>query len=379
MRKLDLKLVVGLVLLSVIATSAIWYVWAATPTATFWISPGIYPNSKAYTIWIEGSNYFAKDASGQIEFSGTNISLVFQNVIDQLVLPSSERTIAVREGVYLFDVGLLVSEYFVQIFGCGRRTILRANADMDYLLRIEDANSLLHLEHLCLDGYDKATTTLDLSRASTSAARVAIHNSWVFGGKTVDINTTNREEIGIFNSYIGSEDYTTDYPLYCGSAGGFTTMMQSSVVGGSVASVYYTGVQFKAVLSQFGAHPDYGDAKMIHLTNYSSYPFITLTNCHFERRNDSHVAIYSVAPSGSSRPMLYLSDSTLINPIQGNYSEISISASTIAISGSFSYGIECDYCGILYGNARIYQNTSITSGKWNLYNLYYTEVQSGSA
>jgi len=71
-----------LLLVSVIATSAIWYVWAATPTTTFWVSPGIYPGAPTYTIWKEGSNYFAKDANGQIDYSGTNASDVIQDSID---------------------------------------------------------------------------------------------------------------------------------------------------------------------------------------------------------------------------------------------------------------------------------------------------------
>lgn len=82
MRKLDFRLVVSLLLVSVIATSAIWYVWAATPTITFWVSPGMYPGAPSYTIWREGSNYFAKDANGQIDYSGTNASDVTVDAVD---------------------------------------------------------------------------------------------------------------------------------------------------------------------------------------------------------------------------------------------------------------------------------------------------------
>ena len=378
-KQINLKTALIFVGISILLTSGLFYVFAATPSSTFYISSEIYPGAPSYTIWVEGSNYFAKDDNGHIDYSGTNASEVIQHTIDALVMPSVERTIRFREGVYLLDVGLSVSEYYVQFFGCGRKTVFRANADMDALLSLDETNSLLHLEDLCLDGYNKATTTLDLSRSSSLSKRVTIINTWIFGGKTVDINVTNREEVSISTSYIGSEDYTTDYPFYCGGATGFVSLSDTTVYGGTVASVYYTGVRFRAVLCQFGAHVDYGNAYMIELHNYTSLPYITLTNCHFEQRNASHVAVYSVAPTGSSRPSLYVSETVFVNPIQGNYTEIAIASTAISISGSFTYGIECDYCGILYGNARIYANTSIASGVWNLYNLYYKETQSGSA
>lgn len=57
-------------------------VFAATPSSTIYISPGIYPGAPSYTVWKEGSNYFAKDSNGQLEFSGTNASQIIQNAID---------------------------------------------------------------------------------------------------------------------------------------------------------------------------------------------------------------------------------------------------------------------------------------------------------
>jgi len=58
--------------------------YALTPTTTFTISPGVYPGAPDYTIWKEGSNYFAKNKYGEIEFSGTDASTVIQSAIDAL-------------------------------------------------------------------------------------------------------------------------------------------------------------------------------------------------------------------------------------------------------------------------------------------------------
>jgi len=68
-------LVIGLLIGSLI-------VYAATPSSTFYISSGVYPGVPSFTVWREGSNYFAKDANGLIAYSGTNETIVTQNAID---------------------------------------------------------------------------------------------------------------------------------------------------------------------------------------------------------------------------------------------------------------------------------------------------------
>lgn len=59
-------------------------VLAATPSSTIYISSGVYPGAPSYTVWKEGSNYFAKDSNGLIAYSGTNASDILQNCFDQL-------------------------------------------------------------------------------------------------------------------------------------------------------------------------------------------------------------------------------------------------------------------------------------------------------
>jgi hypothetical protein len=59
-------------------------VFAVVPSSTFTIAPGVYPGAPSYTVWREGSNYFAKDANGLLAYSGTNASQIIQNTIDTL-------------------------------------------------------------------------------------------------------------------------------------------------------------------------------------------------------------------------------------------------------------------------------------------------------
>jgi len=74
------------VIISLLA--GVYVVYSQTPSSTFWLSAGIYPQAN-YTIWFETPNYFAKDLNGEIEFSGSNGSLLLQNCIDQLVSEGS--------------------------------------------------------------------------------------------------------------------------------------------------------------------------------------------------------------------------------------------------------------------------------------------------
>ena len=149
MKKLDFKLVVGLVLVSVIATSAIWYVWAATPTSTIWISPGIYPGAPSYTIWKEGSNYFAKDANGQIDYSDTDAAIVIQATNDALPnggkILLSQGTFILKSsqmiGVANHNTSLIISDN-IEIEGHGTSTVITQDngLNLNYFITNEGHN-----------------------------------------------------------------------------------------------------------------------------------------------------------------------------------------------------------------------------------------------
>lgn len=80
--------------------------FATTPSSTFYISSGVYPGAPDYTIWREGSNYFAKDANGQIKYSGTNATILIQNVIDYLNVTYGGGTVFLKNGEYTADIVL---------------------------------------------------------------------------------------------------------------------------------------------------------------------------------------------------------------------------------------------------------------------------------
>ena len=82
-KQVSLKWAIALVLIAcLVSSSVVYYVFAVSPSSTVTISGGVYPGAPSYTVWREGDYYFAKDANGEIEYSGTNASNVVQSCFD---------------------------------------------------------------------------------------------------------------------------------------------------------------------------------------------------------------------------------------------------------------------------------------------------------
>jgi len=77
--------------------------FSASPSTTQFIGGGIYPGAPSYTIWKEGSNYFAKNSNGEIEFSGTNATQVIQNCVSDGVSLLIKGNIILDGQIYLTD------------------------------------------------------------------------------------------------------------------------------------------------------------------------------------------------------------------------------------------------------------------------------------
>jgi len=81
-KKVSWKFAIALVLVASLISTTFVYVLAVSPSSTFTITSGIYPGAPTYTIWKEGSNYFAKDANGFIGYSGIDAPTVIQSVFN---------------------------------------------------------------------------------------------------------------------------------------------------------------------------------------------------------------------------------------------------------------------------------------------------------
>jgi len=123
-------LAIGLILGAIVS-------YAQTPNSTFYISSGVYPSAPTYTIFRDGSEYFAKDANGQIDYGDTNASAVFVSV-----LATNPESIFIKAGTYdLSNITNYVNAP-CKIYGDGYRTRLFSDevTAMVYLFRIASDN-----------------------------------------------------------------------------------------------------------------------------------------------------------------------------------------------------------------------------------------------
>jgi hypothetical protein len=102
------KVVLGLISLFLIgAVCGAAFVYAQGANQIFTISQSYYPGAVSYTIWAEGSNYFAKNALGTIITFGTSASTVIQYVFTNADVGSS---ILLRTGTYILTSPLTISK-----------------------------------------------------------------------------------------------------------------------------------------------------------------------------------------------------------------------------------------------------------------------------
>lgn len=94
---------------------------AATPTTTFTIYSGNYPAAPDYTIYSDGSNYFAKNALGTNVYSGSDAADVIQDAVDSA---GAGGNVFVTAGEYALSTTLDLSYDNLTFYGTGRSSKL---------------------------------------------------------------------------------------------------------------------------------------------------------------------------------------------------------------------------------------------------------------
>jgi len=191
-QKISLKTAIITVLLSVLLTTGIVYV-LASPNGTFTISPYIYPGAPKYTIFKEGNTYYAKNAYGAIDYSGTNATMVIQSALDSLTSGRTWKEQIVLKGD-LGDVYNVVISSYTSIKGIGAKVTLPP--DKTFVFK---GSSDSIIEKVDISGIEfKATTT------GRSVEPIFIDLS--VGGATIVKN------IEIYNSVFSDAHYTSGTP-----------------------------------------------------------------------------------------------------------------------------------------------------------------------
>lgn len=112
-------------LISLLIVATFVYLVYAQTASTFWITEGVYPQG-TYTLWDEGSTYYAKDEYGRINDNyGTNFSLVLNSVVGE------DRKIVIKTGDYYADSPIDASYHGLTIEGEGKyATTIHAMNDL---------------------------------------------------------------------------------------------------------------------------------------------------------------------------------------------------------------------------------------------------------
>jgi len=124
-KRINVKTALIFVAIGILITSGLFYVFAATPSSPMYIGSGPYPGAPSYTIWREGSNYFAKDANGLLPSwsGGTNISDITQKC-ENTFTTDGGGTIHYAKGIFTFDTAVSFDTHLVKITGEGLATQL---------------------------------------------------------------------------------------------------------------------------------------------------------------------------------------------------------------------------------------------------------------
>jgi len=237
-RQVCLKHLAIIVVSTILLTSFAFYVFAATPTSTFWISSGVYPGAPTYTIWREGSDYFAKDANGEIKYSGTNATEVIEDAIDNAPDWGSVKAL-----------GTITIENTIEIVNRRGFTFefetINVDADVDGISVHSPydytSNRVIGGYIYTASGYTQAVISI---RATNTVVNVD-HIYIVGTGRGVEIIADDTDSAAYFNKIYVNRIVGAEVGVYLGAGSGDTIAYNEIQVGMiNDPAANFTGVRF---------------------------------------------------------------------------------------------------------------------------------------
>jgi len=223
--------------------------FASTPSSTFYVSSGIYPGAPSYTVWKEGSNYFAKDVNGRLRYSGTNMTAIVNNAINDLPhvnvqLPNAAASVvSAPHGKIVIKAAQYATSTTIQV-PLGSRIIIEGEGTTHQMI----ANGENGGTQIVNSGTDSAFECLATSGAVTSTGTILVLKNIEFVQQvnlaSAEIACVNLDGMaqGILENVQVVRNYAEDTPLTgvgikCVNniggdhAGGDTLWMQVQVCG----------------------------------------------------------------------------------------------------------------------------------------------------
>ena len=165
-------------LLMLLAGSIVLYVIAQTPTQTVWISEGIYVGSPDYTVWREGSYYYAKNYLGRLVYAGSNASDLVQDVVNV-----ADGTVYFKKGTYAFDSRVRINVEDLHLLA-EIGTIITSSITTNYVapLRVSNARRITIENFIIQDSTGSAISNLVAGiRIEGNVEDITVKNCWIDG------------------------------------------------------------------------------------------------------------------------------------------------------------------------------------------------------
>lgn len=167
-------------LITVLATSGVLLAFAATPSTTFTISPGIYPATPSLTVWRETNTYYAKNVNGELVYESTNASDL---IADSIALGGH---IHIKKGTYLLSNAIIVTSN-TTVTGEGIATILKVddNANCN-AFTVLTADNIVIRDLQCYGNKDNNSIESGGTNATIcvtgNCSDIILENLWVYNG-----------------------------------------------------------------------------------------------------------------------------------------------------------------------------------------------------
>lgn len=285
------KKVFAVLLISILVASAFYAGYVSAPTGTtYTVSSGVYSGAPSYTIWIEGSNYFAKEAYGsQPAWSGgTNASYVLNSAFS--ALGSTGGQVYLTAGTYTLDSTITLGNN-THLIGESKRAVKLYStiASTDPLISSTGASPYpavfgISIENLYIYGTDNGGDGIYLCRATRDSRIVnvevsdmaghGIHLNHSNGIQIVRVNCWSNVKSGIFVSnkchgigfYHSTGNANTEYGLHVDAS--ISTTSQITIVGGNyeqndMGDMYLDRVKAVAIV---GVYFENGNGNVSQLT-----------------------------------------------------------------------------------------------------------------
>jgi len=317
----EIKIAGVFIVLGILLGSLVAY--AATPSSTFWISSGVYPGAPSYTIFREGSNYFAKDANGEIEFSGTNASEITQNSVDAL---TSGGKILLKTASYTWDTMITVTNYGIVLEGEAHQSAeeplarIIAGAAISDLIKVNltIGGGGFEIRNLCLDGASQGCNGLTLIRGAyhlvenvrilrcvkglnlIGVSKSDFHNLRLqqntYGLYLIDDNGASYPPNELMFTRLDSID-NTEYGVFANTTGAFTNGLKATFEQAVIESNHKWGgyfynnniIKFDRCLFELNNKDLAADIDDLHVEFATQRnAFVTVEGCYFVDTDVTH-------------------------------------------------------------------------------------------